>query len=93
VGKQIKEMGQNIESKAWLVFKNILYEKKTCILDAQDTILKASKLTLWELKSWGVPNHVQIKCFLNCLKDLDDYYIWNIIVVLHSQSGHVVRNL
>lgn len=48
-------MGQNIESKAWLVFKCILYEKETCILDVQDTILKASKWTLWELKVMGCP--------------------------------------
>jgi hypothetical protein len=50
---KIKETGQNIESKAWLVSKCILYEKETCILDVQDTILKASKWT----STLGVKSH------------------------------------
>jgi hypothetical protein len=53
VGNKIKERGQNIESKAWLVSKCILYEKETCILDVQDTILKASKQT----PTLGVESH------------------------------------
>jgi len=53
VGNKIKDKGQNIESKAWLVSKCILYEKKTCILDVQDTILKASK----RIPTLGVESH------------------------------------
>lgn len=79
VGNKVKETCQNIESKAWLVSKCIFCEKETCILVVQDNILKGFKMDshFGSWKSWGVSNHVQIKCSLNCLKGLDDYYIWN----------------
>jgi hypothetical protein len=92
---KIKETGQNIESKAWLVSKCILYEKETCILDVQDTILKASKWT----STLGVKSHgvSQIMSKSNVL-----WIIWKIlmtitfgiiIIVLHSQSEHATGKL
>jgi len=61
VGNKIKETGQNIESKAWLISKCILYEKETCILVVQDTILKASK---W-IPTLGVESHGVSQIMLN----------------------------
>lgn len=95
MGNKIKERGQNIESKAWLVSKCILYEKETCILDVQDTILKASKQT----PTLGVESH-RVSQIMSKSSVL--WIVWKIlmtitfgiiIVILHSQSGHAMRKL